>query len=425
MLRTSLNRSEVTQASPLRSFWLAIAILTFASPSHAQPAIVSPQPPVVPAADAAAIRQTLETAEKQHRDAYQASKFSEAIAAARGGLALADQAGTLADQLQFTRHLAYDYYLMGDNDSALDYCQRVLEAADRLNDDRVRSQGHRYLSQIYGTLGDDRRARAHAETALRFAKLSGDDDVRIYALTEVGLAEARARNYDAAIRLFEQCHNYWDAHKRPWNAANSLVNIAEVTEARGDLAGAWKRQEEILAARIKSNDLSGQARTVITIASLLQRLGRTDEALARLTAVRALVESVGSHRILASFYETLAQVQEARKEFSGAVVTERLAAAEREALAGERARLRAEDLEAKLESAQKQAYIQQLVRTMSRREAQIQLLETERADNATMRRALFAGLGFSALLVVIIVAMYFQLRRSRRLLARTEERSVA
>ena len=192
---------------------------------RAQPTIVTSQPVKLSPPDTAAVRETLDTAEKQHRDAYQATKFADAIAAARGGLALADQAGTLNDQLQFVRHLAYDYWLMGDNDSAFEYCQRMLELADKLNDDRTRSQGHRYLSQIYGTLGDDRRAKEHADTALRFAEVAKDEDVRIYALTEVGLAEARARHYDAALRDFEECHTYWQKQKRPWNAANSLRNL--------------------------------------------------------------------------------------------------------------------------------------------------------------------------------------------------------
>ena len=383
---------------------------------RAQPTLITSQRPVLPPQEAAATRQTLDTAEKQHRDAYQATKFADAIAAARGGLALADQAGTLADQLQFVRHLAYDYWLMGDNDSAIEYCQRVLEAADRLNDDRTRSQAHRYLSQIYGTLGDDRRAREHADTALRFAQLAHDDDVRIYALTEVGSAEARAKHYDAALKIFEECHAYWEKQKRPWNAVNSLVNIADVAEARGDLAGALKRNEEILAARVKSNDLSGQARTAVNLSGLLLRLRRPDEAFARLTTIRPLAESIGSHRILSEFYSSLSLAQEARKDIA-AVATERLAAAEREELVSERARLRAEELEARLQISQKQAAIEQLIRTLSRRQSEIQLLETERVDAQTLRRALFGGLGLTVLFVVIIVVQQWQLRATRRLLA--------
>ncbi len=297
--------------------------------------------------DPLGVRDTLVTAENQHRTAYQASKFAEAIAAARGGLELADRAGTLQDQIQFVRHLAYDYFLMGDNESALDYSQRLLNCAELLNDNRIRAQGHRYLSEIYATMKDDALSRSHAESALRLATLAGDGDVRIYALTVVGLSEARARHYDAALRAFEESRVYWRKQNRPWNTVNSLVNIADVAEDRGDLADALRRYEEIVAGRIANGDRSGQVRAVAAIAGLLRQLGRADEALPRLVAVRALAESIGSHRVLAEFYLNLAQVQEARRDFAAALATERLAESESEALGSERARLRSSELEAR------------------------------------------------------------------------------
>ena len=387
-----------------------LAALALAGPltpiAHAQPA--APRP------DAAVVRTTLDNAEREHRENYQASKFAEAIAAARGGLALAEQAGTLTDQVQFIRHLAYDYLLMGDNDSALDYSQRLLECADTLNDNRIRAQSHRYLSQIYDSMEDDARSRSHAESALRFARLAGDEDVRIYALTVVGQSEARARHFDAALRVFEEAHAYWEKHNRPWNAVNSLVNIAGVVDARGDLPDALKRYEEILAARVANKDLSGQVQAVSAIASLLRRLGRADEALPRLAATRALAESIGGHRLLAEFYGNLAQVQEARHDFAAALTAERLAAAEREQLSGERARLRAGELETRLNLAEKQQAIDRLIREMSRREAEFRAQETKRTYAAELRLGIFGGLFLAGVFVVIIVVQHFQLRSARR-----------
>lgn len=137
-------------------------------------AVVAWAQPAPSASEVAGARDALANAETAHRDAYAASKFAEAITASRGGLALAERAGTIQDKIQFIRHLAYDNWLMGDNESAFDYCQKLLECAEQVNDNRIRAQAHRYLTQIYETMGDDARARTHAEQSMHFAQLSGD-----------------------------------------------------------------------------------------------------------------------------------------------------------------------------------------------------------------------------------------------------------
>jgi tetratricopeptide (TPR) repeat protein len=369
--------------------------------------------PVLP--DPLGVRAALAAAEKQHADTYAASKFAEAIVASRAGLGLADRSGTLADQVQFIRHLAYDYWLMGDNDSAIEYSQRLLDCAELLGDNRLRAQSHRYLSQVYETMDDDARARSHADSALRFAQLAGDEDVRIYALTSVGLSEARARHYDAALRAFEESRTYWEKQRRPWNAVNSLVNLADVIAARGDLPAALQRYEEILAARVQNNDRSGQVRAVAAIANLLRRLGRADEALPRLVAARSLAEAIGSHRVLAEFYNSLAQVHEARGDFAAALATERLAANERNQLASDRARLRSSELEARLELLQKQEAINQLRSAVAVNEAR---LRTTAADLAQVRSFRIAVIDGVAAFAVIVAAAYLVWRyraRSKRL----------
>lgn len=388
---------------PLRSLAL-VALFRYALPAVAAP-------------DPRGVRDALANAEEQHRQAYVTSKFADAITAARGGLALAERAGTLPDQIQFVRHLAYDNWLMGDNDSALDYSQRLLDYAERLKDNRIRSQGNRYLSQIYETMQDNARALSHAKLALQFAQLAGDEEVRIYALTAVGESEACAHHYDAALRAFEECHTYWQKHSRPWNAINSLTNLADVAEARGDLPAALKSYEEIVPARIASKDPSGQVRAVAAMANILRRLGRNDEALARLTATRSLAEMTGGHRILVEYYESLAQAQEAAHDFPAALASARLAATEREALTSERARLRATELEARLELLQKQEAIAQLRTTVAVNEAHLRAAVANLAQARSFRIAVIDG---TVAIIVVSLATWIALRyraRTKRLQA--------
>lgn len=351
-------------------------------------------------ADADALHATLDSAEKQHRAAYNAANFPAAIVAARGGLALAEHAGTLLEQVQFLGHLAYDYWLMGDNDSALEYTQRVLDAAEQLNDHRVRSRGHRYLSIIYETLADRERSRCHAEEALRFAELADDGHLRILALNSVALNQVKAGQLNAAERGFEESRMYWENNNSRWNAANALANIADIADIRGDLTQALKLYDEIYATRVDVNDRRGQVRAVCSIASLLRRLDRPDEALARMNAARELAESVGGKRILAEFYGVLAQVHEARHDFAAALKMERVAVAEREQLATERAHSRAIEVDARLELAQKQRLIEKMRTAAAVRESALRIAEADLARMRSLRFALIDGLLLLAVAVV-------------------------
>lgn len=101
-----------------------------------------------------------------------------------------------------------------------------------LNDNRIRSQANRDLSQIYATMQDAEHARSNAERALHFAQIASEDEVRIYALTALGESEARPQHYDAAQSAFKDSHAYWPQHGRSWNAVNPLANLGDIAAAR-------------------------------------------------------------------------------------------------------------------------------------------------------------------------------------------------
>ncbi len=309
-----------------------------------------------------ALRTALDTAEANHKTAYANADFPAAIAFSRGGLEQAQQSGTITDQVPFIRHLAYDYWLMGDTGLAFDYSQRLLEFAGILNDMRLHSQGHRYLSITYETMGDTVNSRRHAEEALRYANLANDERIRVFALQAVGVCQVKSGELEAAERAFETGRTYWLSKNDRWNAANSLANIADIADARGDLTRALQLYEEIYATRVAVQDRRGQVRASSAMASLLRRLRRPDEALARLQNVRPLADTIGGHRILTEYYKNLAQVQEARGDFAAALSAERVSQAEHEELAGQRARLHAADIEARLDLMRKQQTISRLQR---------------------------------------------------------------
>lgn len=410
---------------PARLFCVC-ALAALIAPSRS--ALAQSGPESLPASTAASaapsatsLDATLATVEARHREFYRASDYPAAIAAARDGLALAEASGTLHQQAPFLRHLAYDYWLMGDSELALDYAQRVIETGDTLADPVLRAQGHRYLSITYGAMGDQPRARAQAETALRLAEQADDANLLAFTRQDLAISQAQAGELPAARRAFEEVRAYWERQGNRWNANNTLANLADLAEREGDLPGALALYEKIYAVRVELNDRRGQVRALSALASLLLKLSRPDEALARLTTARPLAESIGGHRLLAEFHGIVALTQEARRDFGAALAAERLATTAREQLATERARARAADLSERLDLAQKQRAIDTLVREKVVQHADLRTQQAELAHGRSLRFALFDGLLLIAIVFATIVLLQrMRLRAERRILAETQ-----
>ncbi len=390
----------------------------------AAPAQTPTKPIPTPLADAELVQD-----EAVWLKAYQVSDYPNSIAISLTGLARARQLGSPSAEALFLRHLAYDNWLMGNLDLAIDYSQRLLDLAGRTHADADASRAHRYLSEIFESLGDEPHAHEHALEALRLAQTATDPTLRIFAIESLGHWERRTGDFAAARRHIETVRAYWAAAGSRWNAANSTRDLAEISEAQGDLAAALVTLRDARREMEAVGDRRGRARADYGIASLLRRQGRTDEALAQLELARPVVAAIGGHQILSEFAAELALTLEARGDLAGALAAERRAAAEREALVGDRAQVRVADLGARLDLAKKQQAIDELARTESiqaavlrQQDAELRARTAELARSRTLRWAVvgFAVLGVGALGAVVF-AQRARLRAEHRV--HTETRS--
>lgn len=403
-----------------KSIWALTAALPFIvamARGAPVPVPIEAKGPAIPAAaKPATTQELLAAAERRHEETYRAANYAEAIAVSLDALHLAERAGTLVDQAPFVRHLAYDYWLVGNNTSAIEYSQRLLDIASTLDDNRLRAQGHRYLAQIYNVLGDFARSREHGENALRFATLTGDAELRMPALNTLALGEIKAGQFDTAERKLTEIHAYREKQGNRWSTANALANIADLAVARGDLTRGLDLYESILVTRGEVNDRRGQVRAIVAIGGLLRQLGRADEAYLRINALRAQAESIGDDRLMAEYHGVLAEVQETRGDFSGALANERLATAARARIASEAARLRAADLESRLDGARQQHERERLDRAVALREAELRAAAAEVARARADRFVLIDGI----LLVVVVAVAGWLIFRYRRNSKRVE-----
>lgn len=366
-------------------------------------------------------------AQAQARDeAFFTADYAASIKASSAGLARAEALGRVVDQQFFLRNLAYDHWLMGNLELAIDYAQRLKQLAEQSDSPLALSRAHRLLSEINDTLRDLPRAREHAEQAVALAQGPSARGVRMFGLACLGRCAMRAGDFTAARRHFTAVLKHWDRNS-PWNAANARRNLAELAEAEGDLPGALALYDRTAAELTAVGDRRGLARTHYMTASLLRRMGRIDQSLARLEQAKPLAENIGGHQVLAEFNEELSLGLEAKGDFSGALAAQRRAQQARDALRAAQAAVRASDFDARQAIAAKQRSIEALDRQKTEQAEALRLQQAElRARAAELERArvvrwsLAGGLALGALaLGVVIVAQRSRLRAERRSLAQT------
>ncbi len=360
---------------------------------------IVPQPPLDAAPDY--LKSIADTAARYLR-LYQTSDLQTALVEARNGLALAESAQRPRDIAEFLKALAYVNWLLGESASAIDYGQRLLALADQFKDDRLRSFAHRVIGSAHRQLGDIPKFRAQTELALAAAERAGDDPLRYAALNNLGNVALAEKDLPTARRLHQEVLAYREKLNNRWDAAGSLTNLADVADAANDLPEALKLQQRALEIRAQLDDLRGQVRSLRQVASVERRLGKLDDALVHLRDARTRGEKIGGHELLEAVYAELALVHEARGEFSDALAAERLAAKEREALTGERARFRAADLEARFELAKKEQTILALARD---KKLQATELHAQFAEIESARWQRYGLISLLALGLVIVGAL--------------------
>ncbi|WP_438483114.1 ATP-binding protein [Oleiharenicola lentus] len=313
----------------------------------------------------------------RYAEFYTTSKLVDAIAEARNGLAIAEAAHRPRDEAEFLKAALYASWLMGESTAGFDYGQRLLAAADKFDDDRLRSIGHRVIGTIFYQLKNIQKQREHTELALKFAERANDQPLRVAAMNNLGNMYMAEGNLKRAREIHEEVLGYREANGYLWDAAGSLTNLGDVAERAGSLEEALKFQERGLAIRVDLDDRRGQVRSLAQVAGVLRKLGRTDEALVRIVDASSRAKSIGGNDLLNLVYTELALVHEAKKSYGEALAAERLAARGRDQFAGEQARIRASEFEKRMELEQKEKAIERLDRERALQAAELKVKEAE------------------------------------------------
>ena len=161
-----------------------------------------------------------------------------------------------------------------------------------VTDDEVATRASLERGRLLRSGGDPDAARPHFEAAAAAAREAGFEALHVDALHMVAIiapAEDQQRLNEEALAVARSCS---DPAARDWDA--SLLNNLGMTHAdAGDWPAALSAFEEALAARERIGD-DGRTRVAKWMVGwALRNLGRTDEARAVQTALKAELDAVG------------------------------------------------------------------------------------------------------------------------------------
>jgi signal transduction histidine kinase len=351
---------------------------------------------------------------------YAEASYEKAIVASLQGYARAVELGSTEHQMLFLRHLTYDNWMIGNTENALDHGLRLLRLADNVGSVANRSRANRYLSQIYQTVNDQVRAKKYARAALADAELADQPNLRAFARESIGLCAIDAGDFATARRELTAALVHWQATGGTTTAFVVRRELGDLAIAEGDLPGALSIYEEVFNLSAAGGNPLSIARVLNRIATLLRRMSRPAEALARLERARPLVTKVGGHPLRLEFFTELALTHEALGEFGPAFAAQRTATEARNALDGAQARVQAAEAESRQDLEFKQTAIDRLNVEKTTQAAELRADEAELHRTADVRTAIGVGaLVAVAALGAMLASQRARLRAERRALEET------
>ncbi|MEM7275939.1 MAG: hypothetical protein AAF547_22880, partial [Actinomycetota bacterium] len=159
---------------------------------------------------------------------------------ASAATATADRAGHSAHRTRAQLTLAYNYFLAGERDRAVD----LVMSLDGGSDDLLQAQVGMQQATILGRMARSEEAIAALTSALEFVRRTDDRYVESQILKNRGMFNARIGAYEAAIEDTMAAHGLCQSLELDFEAAFCTHNVGLAASYVGDLPRAFGAFEE-------------------------------------------------------------------------------------------------------------------------------------------------------------------------------------
>jgi diguanylate cyclase (GGDEF)-like protein len=199
--------------------------------------------------------------------------------------------------------------------------EAAVAAAERLGDRPLLASALAQRGELAYYRGEFTRALADLDRSYRMELELGRESRQRYVLNAIAnlYADARVAAYDKAIEYYRQI---LAAHQRSGNLgeqATAHFNLGSTLERKADWAGALAEYEQAAEIDRERNEADELAYDERTIANLLVKLGRAEEAIGRIEPVVRHYAETGDQELLAHARLTRGIARRARGDLRGAL----------------------------------------------------------------------------------------------------------
>jgi tetratricopeptide (TPR) repeat protein len=196
--------------------------------------------------------------------------------------------------------------LRQDPRERIDWLEKALSAARRLNDRRTEADCLSGLGSAYVELGELRRGIEFHEQHLALARELGDQRGEHNALGNLGIAYGKLGELEHAITIYQQVLAIDRKNNDRRSAGQALCNLGNVYYAMGEPTPALMFFRKYLRIAREFGDRHAEGNALWNMSQALQRRGSISQALAHAEAGLVILEEIGD-RNTAKMREVLAK----------------------------------------------------------------------------------------------------------------------
>ena len=196
--------------------------------------------------------------------------------------------GQTRDEILALSYLSFFSRMQGDVDVAQQYAHEAVDAASRLDDDRVRSAAATVLGDVYSARGEHALALAQYEEAVKLRIRFGDPLLIADATYQLGKAAFQANDLGRARRELERALEQARSIGEEAYIAASLLMLSLLDLGGGDASAAHQRAGDAFALYSQLEDDRSRARCVLVLAGATAARGQGEHAARLVGAADAL-----------------------------------------------------------------------------------------------------------------------------------------
>lgn len=298
---------------------------------------------------------------------------------------------------------------------ALEYYQKTMDIAEKVNDQIILSKCHSNIGILYRNQGDFSKALEHYQKSLAINQKSGHKEGEAVNHGNMGIIYKKQGDFTKALDHYFKALEMDGQLNNKGGVARHLGNIALVYDAQNDYGKALDFHFKAFKIHEEIGDANSMSVNLLNIGSIYLVQGKLDEAEEYLLRASKLAYEKGTLLYIMSIEKGLSELYLAKKDFKKAYDHFVKHTETKDKIFTKEKRNDLVRKELNYEFAKKEAVLK------IEQEKKQELFQAQIKQQKTQRNALIAGVGLMVALVVVTYRGYRNKRKAHEIISLQKE----